>query len=524
MIYAITKDTLSRNNQMEYDAFYQFQKRLNRSYAALKHLAQSPSIESMPQWVSFQNTHICNLRCPHCQTHGTAEGRNHCNDKRLNMDVAMLKRVAEEVLPFADEFTLTLTGEPLATPDLENILHLLSPFGAKLDLITNGTLLTKEKLRLLIPILKRVRISVDGATARTFESIRLGANFGKVLNRIKLLTLTCNRFPKRFKPEISLSYTIMGSNITELPDILDIAVQVGVSLVKGDFIQIFYPDLADESVELYKPLYNAYHAEAMGKAKKLGINLILPLPFSGVKPSRTNRVNGENTIMPVLSSDVLKLSLEPQNWLDMKRLRRDAGDLLTGILDRQLLNVFDFRLHPLIYKLKAGFRLKPESGLFWILWMLAFSEVVVWVNRVVLKLMKLSRLIPSKTDSVVGLKDVFVKIQGKFDQELKNHRGLLEKISIKRQKRIRYCEYLHRCVYIFPSGEVSPCCVVGAPVLGNLRFGCMRDVWNGDAYNDFRNRFFSDNPVECCRGCKFIKYVEATFFLDQIPYRRPRPI
>jgi sulfatase maturation enzyme AslB (radical SAM superfamily) len=447
---------------MEMDAHYKYLKKLNRNFAALKHLLRSPSIEVMPQWVSFQNTHVCNLRCPHCQTHGTAEGRNHCNDMSLNMDVMMLKRVAEEVLPFADEFTLTLTGEPLATPDLENILLLLSPFGAKLDLITNGTLLTKEKLRLLIPVLKRVQISVDGATPPTFESIRLGASFRKVLNNIKLLTLTCSRLPMHLKPEVSLSFTIMGSNIKELPDIVDIAALLDVPVVNGAFVQIFYPNIADESVELYKPLYNACYTEATDKAKKLGITLSLPSPFSGINHGRTAIKNSGKTIMPMPPYVIPKASIAPQNWLDMKRLEQDAEGLAAVILGNQL-------------------------------------SVVT-------------------ADEISGMKNDVDKMQRNFNLELQNHHELLQNISHVRKSRIRYCDYLQRCTYVFPSGDVSPCCVVGAPVLGNLKFGCMRDVWNGAAYNDFRNRFFSDNPVACCRGCKFIKDVPAGVFLDQIQY------
>ncbi len=57
------------------DTGYMPAKRLNSKLNALKILVQDDSIETMPQWVGFSATTFCNLRCPHCQTHGTDETR-----------------------------------------------------------------------------------------------------------------------------------------------------------------------------------------------------------------------------------------------------------------------------------------------------------------------------------------------------------------------------------------------------------------------------------------------------------------
>ncbi|HOC39736.1 MAG TPA: hypothetical protein PKJ77_10695, partial [Thermodesulfobacteriota bacterium] len=71
---------------------------LNRQFAALRLLLSDPSIACMPQWVSFQNTVACNLRCPHCQIHGMKKEY----DKGLyTMPFELLKAAAEEALPAA---------------------------------------------------------------------------------------------------------------------------------------------------------------------------------------------------------------------------------------------------------------------------------------------------------------------------------------------------------------------------------------------------------------------------------------
>jgi hypothetical protein len=311
----------------------------------------------------------------------------------------------------------------------------------------------------------------------------------------------------------------MGSNIHELPAIVDVAAEVGVSMVKGAYVQIFYPELLEESVEMYKPLYNACRAEAYSRAEKRGIVLDLPDPFPGIQPDRFFRAIGTKMIVPSVASDCRELNSEPPPWLDVEKLRLESGALWTYFLEQKLIDEFDPLFHPLMARLKKLFPFKPESLAFKILWMLAFSGQMVWVSRIVRNLLMISRLIPYIRRSPSGNPyQAMEEIQSRLDREVKCYRDLLESISGDYEQKIRYCDYLHRCAYIFPSGDVSPCCVVGAPVLGNLKERIMRDVWNGDAYNDFRNRFYSDSPYLCCKGCKFVTTVSVGVLLNQIPF------
>jgi radical SAM protein with 4Fe4S-binding SPASM domain len=66
------------------------------------------------------------------------------------------------------------------------------------------------------------------------------------------------------------------------------------------------------------------------------------------------------------------------------------------------------------------------------------------------------------------------------------------------------CDWPWRGAYVAYSGEAMPCCMVATP--DRLNFGSMAkqgvvQVWNNDAYRDFRERLDSDNPPEICRGC-----------------------
>ncbi|CAN5694506.1 hypothetical protein BH24CHL1_BH24CHL1_16390 [soil metagenome] len=63
--------------------------------------------------------------------------------------------------------------------------------------------------------------------------------------------------------------------------------------------------------------------------------------------------------------------------------------------------------------------------------------------------------------------------------------------------------------YITATGDLLPCCFIPfinassepAYVLGNLFEQPVDEIWNGPAYQEFRARFQSDEPFECCRSC-----------------------
>lgn len=66
------------------------------------------------------------------------------------------------------------------------------------------------------------------------------------------------------------------------------------------------------------------------------------------------------------------------------------------------------------------------------------------------------------------------------------------------------CDWPWRGAYIAYSGEAMPCCMVATP--DRMNFGSMtRDgvaqVWNNEAYREFRDRLASDDPPDICRGC-----------------------
>lgn len=71
----------------------------------------------------------------------------------------------------------------------------------------------------------------------------------------------------------------------------------------------------------------------------------------------------------------------------------------------------------------------------------------------------------------------------------------------------RACTRPWRLMYVQASGDVSPCCFApftgekGGPVLGNVFQQSVEEIWQGAAYQKFRQAFLTNTPPQCCEGC-----------------------
>ncbi len=70
------------------------------------------------------------------------------------------------------------------------------------------------------------------------------------------------------------------------------------------------------------------------------------------------------------------------------------------------------------------------------------------------------------------------------------------------------CRRPSSSTYVTANGNVLPCCIApfstsdyDAITLGNLRDAPLAAIWRGERYQEFRRRFASDDPPDCCRRC-----------------------
>lgn len=165
-----------------------------------------------PYFIDWAITARCNLSCRHCR--GMAE-------EGLSPERA--ESLVHEIASLKPSWVIIEGGEPLLRSDLFSLLALMRQEQLEAHLITNGMLLTPAIITELKSLGTRVMVSIDGATPATYESIRPGASFARVV-------ASARQCAQEGLLE-AINFTILKQNYTEIPAILALARSIGVPRV-----------------------------------------------------------------------------------------------------------------------------------------------------------------------------------------------------------------------------------------------------------------------------------------------------
>jgi len=173
---------------------------------------------SAPLYVIWEITCDCNLRCKHCLSDS---GKPHPNELNT-LEAKKLIDSLEKMKVFNIDFS---GGEPLIRPDIFELLEYASQKKICINLITNGALITKEIIdRLENTNIFQLQLSIDGI-GNTHEDFRgIKGSYERTINSIKLL--------RNANYGVVVSSVVTKQNINELPKIIDVAIDLGVSSYK----------------------------------------------------------------------------------------------------------------------------------------------------------------------------------------------------------------------------------------------------------------------------------------------------
>lgn len=115
-------------------------------------------------------------------------------------------------------FAKFLGGEPFLIPGHQRIWDRLVEVGARprLHVTTNGTVWTDRVERLLDEFVVDLSVSVDGASAATYEAVRDGADFSVVRRNVERFGSACHRSGA----ELRINFCLMPATAHELFDVL----------------------------------------------------------------------------------------------------------------------------------------------------------------------------------------------------------------------------------------------------------------------------------------------------------------
>ena len=127
---------------------------------------QSPIAHGKPTILTWTNTFHCNAQCPMCYL----SRRNEIPNFYPTLPFKKLKEIAPLFFPYLDKLNLTRRGEPFVDPYFWDIIKLVAKYQAKVDINTNGLLLTYKHSELLIPHLFDIKVFyADTAGVATYK-------------------------------------------------------------------------------------------------------------------------------------------------------------------------------------------------------------------------------------------------------------------------------------------------------------------------------------------------------------------
>jgi radical SAM protein with 4Fe4S-binding SPASM domain len=236
--------------------------------------------------VRMDITNKCNLDCVQCTL---ASNRIAMGESSADMPLELFGRIADQLFPSAEMVQLSCEAEPTMHQRFREILEIVGRHrGTAFIMTTNGTLLPERTWEAIFNCnMAAVTISIDGATAATFQKIRRRGHFDRVVQTIELMQrLKAERGRSRDDyPRLMINYTLMRSTLDELPAMVDLCIAWNVHRLT---LQHLY---AVESTGLHAEslVHDRAHSDAILRACKArcdahGILTTFPILFDPDPP------------------------------------------------------------------------------------------------------------------------------------------------------------------------------------------------------------------------------------------------
>ncbi len=184
-------------------------------------------MENGPKTVALGFDKGCNLYCITCRNQIEME-----KEDQLPLVERYADSVCKEVLPFTEFLIMAGNGEVLLTKSYQSVYSSENMKGIKyFRLLTNGMLFTPKKwseIRAKTNAKIMMTVSIDAATAETYEKIRRGGNFSVLQNNME--------YAAKLRAEGDLSYlrfnfVVQRMNYKEMPLFVEWGKRLGIDEV-----------------------------------------------------------------------------------------------------------------------------------------------------------------------------------------------------------------------------------------------------------------------------------------------------
>lgn len=179
-----------------------------------------------PFHVEISTNNACNLSCVMCERPDLSY-----------ISGAQLDAIGERVFPAASVITPSATSEP-AMGDFDRMLDHCERYDLRLNLITNGNLITDRHIDRLRGRIYKVDFSIDSHVPSVYERIRVGGRFERMLAGLRRLV----GLQRQEGFLLTLIAVLMEQNLTTLPGMMAFARREGIHRVRIQKMLPFFTD------------------------------------------------------------------------------------------------------------------------------------------------------------------------------------------------------------------------------------------------------------------------------------------
>jgi len=243
-----------------------------------------------PRIIQVEVSTRCQLKCCFCP-------RTLLKDRWISRDIS--RDTFTQILPYlgkADLVHLQGWGEPLLHPEIWSMARAIKERGGRVSLTTNGVLLDDAAARRICEIgFAFIAVSVAGARSTTHDSLRAGSSLAQICKNIAGLSAA------RSHPDIHLVMQMMKPNITELPELVDLAAELKADRVIVPNLD-YIPDTETEALKTFGQTVDPHLYDMVKEAEMRGKKRGIPVHIYPLEPRDNSPVCSDDPLHNVVVS------------------------------------------------------------------------------------------------------------------------------------------------------------------------------------------------------------------------------
>jgi len=244
-----------------------------------------------PSYIEIEVTTRCNLRCIMCE-------HTYWKEPARDMSFEEFKGIVDQ-FPNLKWIGLTGIGESFLNDDFMKMLSYVKRKQVFVELYDTFFFINEELANELIELkVDKILASIDGATKETYEKIRVGSDFERVIKNAENL-LRLKKEKKASFPKIGFHFIINKYNFHEILPYIDLI----KSISQGEDVTIQFTRMLHEfkdTKDLFVEIPDDTVLAVEQKAKDLGIEVVWNANVPQAKPPISNCI--EYTMPFIFSS------------------------------------------------------------------------------------------------------------------------------------------------------------------------------------------------------------------------------